>query len=84
MTPRYDLRQSERRRRAIVLAELMAEPWTLQPRENNFGAFALDAFRAAGLASSNVGAYRGAAPRCVLSACARLRGSRRWLSRRAP
>jgi DNA-binding transcriptional LysR family regulator len=38
------------RRRKIELAELMAEPWTLQPRENNFGAFALDAFRTAGLA----------------------------------
>jgi DNA-binding transcriptional LysR family regulator len=39
------------RRREIVLAELTAAPWTLQPRENNFGAFALDAFRGAGLAS---------------------------------
>ena len=38
------------RRRRIELAELLTEPWTLQPPENNFGAFALDAFRAAGLA----------------------------------
>ena len=38
------------RRRRIELADLLAEPWTLQPPENNFGAFALDAFRAAGLA----------------------------------
>jgi DNA-binding transcriptional LysR family regulator len=38
------------RRRRVELAELLAEPWTLQPPENNFGAFALEAFRAAGLA----------------------------------
>jgi len=38
------------RRRKIELVTVMTEPWTLQPRENNFGAFALDAFRAAGLA----------------------------------
>src|SRR5207245_947906 len=31
------------RRRKLELAELLDEPWTLQPRENNFGAFALDA-----------------------------------------
>jgi len=38
------------RRRKIVLADLLDEPWTLQPRENSFGAFAIDAFRAAGYA----------------------------------
>ena len=38
------------RRRKIALADLLDEPWTLQPRENSFGAFAMDAFRAAGLA----------------------------------
>src|SRR5215510_5283281 len=36
------------RRRKIVLADLLDKPWTLQPRENSFGAFAIDAFRAAG------------------------------------
>jgi len=36
------------RRRKIAFAELLDEPWTLQPRENNFGSFALDAIRAAG------------------------------------
>ena len=38
------------RRRKIELVELLEEPWTLQPRENNFGAFAMDALRAAGVA----------------------------------
>jgi DNA-binding transcriptional LysR family regulator len=38
------------RRRKIELAELSEEPWTLQPRENNFGAFAMDALHGAGLA----------------------------------
>jgi DNA-binding transcriptional LysR family regulator len=36
------------RRRKIAFAQLLKEPWTLQPRENSFGAFAMDAFRAAG------------------------------------
>jgi DNA-binding transcriptional LysR family regulator len=36
------------RRRKVTLAELLEEPWTLQPHENSFGAFAMDAFRAAG------------------------------------
>src|ERR1700722_5607098 len=36
------------RRRKIEVAELLGEPWTLQPNENSFGAFAMDAFRAAG------------------------------------
>jgi DNA-binding transcriptional LysR family regulator len=38
------------RRRKIEFAELLEEPWTLQPRENNFGSFAMDALHAAGLA----------------------------------
>jgi DNA-binding transcriptional LysR family regulator len=42
------------RRRKIELAELLDEPWTLQPRENSFGAFALDAFRAAGVAPPRI------------------------------
>jgi DNA-binding transcriptional LysR family regulator len=42
------------RRRKIEFADLLEEPWTLQPRENNFGAFALDALRAAGLAPPRV------------------------------
>jgi DNA-binding transcriptional LysR family regulator len=37
------------RRRKIELAELLDQPWTLQPRENNFGSFAMDALHAAGL-----------------------------------
>lgn len=37
------------RRRKIELAELLDEPWTLQPDDNNFGAFALDAFRLSGI-----------------------------------
>lgn len=37
------------RRRRIELAELLDEPWTLQPPDNNFGAFALDAFRVSGV-----------------------------------
>ena len=37
------------RRRKIEVAELLDKPWTLQPRENNFGSFAMDAFRDAGL-----------------------------------
>jgi DNA-binding transcriptional LysR family regulator len=42
------------RRRKIELAELLDEPWTLQPRENNFGAFAMDALRAADLAPPRI------------------------------
>jgi DNA-binding transcriptional LysR family regulator len=42
------------RRRTIEFAELLDEPWTLQPRENNFGAFAMDAFRAAGFAPPRI------------------------------
>jgi DNA-binding transcriptional LysR family regulator len=42
------------RRRKIELAELLDEPWTLQPRENSFGSFAVDAFRAAGLAAPRI------------------------------
>jgi DNA-binding transcriptional LysR family regulator len=42
------------RRRKIDLAEFLEEPWTLQPRENNFGAFAMDALHAAGLAPLQV------------------------------
>jgi DNA-binding transcriptional LysR family regulator len=38
------------RRRKIEFAELLDQPWTLQPHENSFGAFAMDAFRAAGVA----------------------------------
>ena len=42
------------RRRKIGFAELLEEPWTLQPRENSFGAFAMDAFRAAGHAPPRI------------------------------
>jgi DNA-binding transcriptional LysR family regulator len=42
------------RRRKIDPAELLDEPWTLQPRENNFGAFALDALHAAGLSAPRI------------------------------
>jgi DNA-binding transcriptional LysR family regulator len=42
------------RRRKIALSELLDEPWTLQPRENNFGAFAMDALQAAGLAAPRI------------------------------
>ncbi|HEY6257823.1 MAG TPA: LysR family transcriptional regulator [Xanthobacteraceae bacterium] len=42
------------RRRKIEIAELLDEPWTLQPRENNFGSFAVDAFRAAGFAPPRI------------------------------
>jgi DNA-binding transcriptional LysR family regulator len=42
------------RRRKVGFAELLEEPWTLQPRENSFGAFALDAFRAAGYAPPQI------------------------------
>jgi DNA-binding transcriptional LysR family regulator len=36
------------RRRKVEFCELLDEPWTLQPPENNFGAFARDALRASG------------------------------------
>ena len=42
------------RRRKLELAELLDEPWTLQPRENNFGAFAMDALHAAGVAAPRI------------------------------
>jgi DNA-binding transcriptional LysR family regulator len=42
------------RRRKIKFAELMEQPWTLQPRENSFGSFALNAFRAAGQAPPRI------------------------------
>lgn len=37
------------RRRKIEVAELLDEPWTLQPSDNDFGALAMDAFRTLGL-----------------------------------
>src|SRR5262249_51806842 len=37
------------RRRKIEVAELLDHPWTLQPRENNFGSFAMDALHGAGV-----------------------------------
>jgi DNA-binding transcriptional LysR family regulator len=37
------------RRRGVVLADLMDEPWTLAPIETQFGGLAVDAFRASGL-----------------------------------
>jgi DNA-binding transcriptional LysR family regulator len=36
------------RRRKIKLADLLDEPWTLQPADNTFGSFVMDAFRALG------------------------------------
>jgi DNA-binding transcriptional LysR family regulator len=39
------------RRRKVEFAELLDEPWTLQPSENNFGSFPMDALHAAGLAA---------------------------------
>src|SRR5262245_46738666 len=38
------------RRREIKLAELIDEPWTLQPQESFFGSLVAEAFRASGLA----------------------------------
>ena len=38
------------RRRRIASSDLLDHPWALQPRENNFGAFAMDALQEAGLA----------------------------------
>jgi len=42
------------RRRKIAFTDLLEEPWTLQPGENSFGAFAMDAFRAAGYAPPRI------------------------------
>jgi DNA-binding transcriptional LysR family regulator len=42
------------RRRKIKFAELLDEPWTLQPRENSFGSFAIDAIRASGFAPPRI------------------------------
>jgi DNA-binding transcriptional LysR family regulator len=42
------------RRRRIGVADLLKEPWTLQPHENNFGSFAMEAFRAAGVAPPQI------------------------------
>jgi DNA-binding transcriptional LysR family regulator len=42
------------RRRSIEFGELLNEPWTLQPRENSFGSFAMDAFRSAGYAPPQI------------------------------
>jgi DNA-binding transcriptional LysR family regulator len=44
------LRNPLARRRKIEIAELLEEPWTFQPPDTNFGSFAMDAFRAVGLA----------------------------------
>lgn len=42
------------RRRKIEIAELLEEPWTLQPADNDFGSFAMDAFRVLGLAPPRI------------------------------
>jgi DNA-binding transcriptional LysR family regulator len=42
------------RRRKLELSDLVDEPWTLQPGSNNFGAFAMSAFRAKGLAPPKI------------------------------
>ncbi|HKS63570.1 MAG TPA: LysR family transcriptional regulator [Xanthobacteraceae bacterium] len=42
------------RRRKIEIAELLDETWTFQPPETNFGAFAIEAFRAIGLAPPRI------------------------------
>ena len=42
------------RRRKVDFAELLDQPWTLQPRENNFGAFAMDALQAAGVGAPRI------------------------------
>jgi DNA-binding transcriptional LysR family regulator len=42
------------RRRKVEVADLLDEPWTLQPHENNFGSFAIEAFRAAGVAPPSI------------------------------
>ncbi len=42
------------RRRRITFADLLDEPWTLQPSENSFGSFAMDAIRASGFAPPRI------------------------------
>jgi DNA-binding transcriptional LysR family regulator len=42
------------RRRKIEIAELLDEPWTFQPPDTNFGSFAMEAFRAIGLAPPRI------------------------------
>jgi DNA-binding transcriptional LysR family regulator len=42
------------RRRSLTMADLVGEAWTLPPSSNDFGGFALSAFRAAGLAPPKV------------------------------
>jgi DNA-binding transcriptional LysR family regulator len=42
------------RRRKIDPAELLNKPWTLQPRENSFGSFAMEALHAAGLPAPRI------------------------------
>jgi DNA-binding transcriptional LysR family regulator len=37
------------RRRKVALADLIDQPWTLQPEDNTFGAVAINALRAAGV-----------------------------------
>ena len=37
------------RRRGVTLADLIYEPWTMGPRDTNFGSLQADGFRAAGL-----------------------------------
>ena len=48
------LRHPLARRRKIEIAELLDETWTFQPPETNFGAFAMEAFRAVGLAPPRI------------------------------
>src|SRR6516225_4149537 len=48
------LRNPLARRRKIEIAELLDEPWTFQPPDTNFGSFAMDAFRAVGLAPPRI------------------------------
>jgi len=48
------LRNPLARRRKIEIAELLDEPWTFQPSDTNFGSFAMDAFRAVGLAPPRI------------------------------
>ena len=42
------------RRRKIEVAELLDEPWTFQPSDTDLGSFAMDAFRAVGLAPPRI------------------------------
>jgi DNA-binding transcriptional LysR family regulator len=48
------LRNPLARRRKIEVAELLDEPWTFQSSSTNFGSFAMDAFRALGLAAPRI------------------------------